>query len=57
MKYLLNIKLPFEAFDDLEARQKSAEFIKKIQSILSDRELSIKLQENFDDKSPRSIPL
>jgi hypothetical protein len=57
MKYLLNIKLPFEALDDLEARQKAADFIKKIQSILSDRELSIKLQENFEDKSPRSIPL
>jgi hypothetical protein len=57
MNYLINIKLPFEALDDLEARQKAKEVIRKIQSILIDQKLSIKLQENFEDKSPRNIPL
>lgn len=57
MKYLINIKLPFEALDDLDARQKAKEVIIKIQGILIDQKLSIKLQENFEDKSPRNIPL
>jgi len=57
MKYLLTIRLPFEALDDLEARQKSREISKNTQSILIDQELSIKLQENFEDKSPRNVPL
>jgi hypothetical protein len=57
MKYLLTIRLPFEALDDLEARQKSREIAKVIEGALVDQELSIKLQENFEDKSPRSIPL
>lgn len=49
MKYLLTIKIPFEAMDDIEARKKVREYI---QANAPDEDKTIKLQENFTDKPP-----
>ena len=54
MKYLLTIKIPFEAMDDIQARKKAREYI---QANAQDEDKTIKLQENFTDKPPRGIPL
>lgn len=55
MKYLLTIKIPFEALDDIEARKKAREYIQD--NSASDEGNLVKLQENFTDKPPRGIPL
>jgi len=55
MKYLLTIKVPFEAMDDIEARKKAREYIQD--NGASNEDNVVKLQENFTDKPPRGIPL
>jgi hypothetical protein len=51
--YLLTIRVPFEAMDDLEARQKT-----KIENkIISLNEADIKIQEVFKDQPPRKVSL
>jgi len=55
MKYLLTIKIPFEAMDDVAARQKALEYMADVADIMPEAEE--KLQELFDKKPPRNIPL
>jgi hypothetical protein len=52
--YVLTIRIPFEAMDDLEARMATR---RKLQEKDFLEEAEIKLQEVFKDKSPRKIPL
>jgi hypothetical protein len=51
--YQLIIKIPFEAIDDLDARNKAKAKIKNLS--LDDADL--KVQEVFKDQSPRKVPL
>ncbi|MDD5650679.1 MAG: hypothetical protein PHF86_09730 [Candidatus Nanoarchaeia archaeon] len=51
--YQLIIKIPFEAIDDLDARNKAKLKIKNLS--LDDAEL--KVQEVFKDQPPRKVPL
>jgi hypothetical protein len=55
MKYLLTIRIPFEAMDDIEARQKATEYMADASEIVPESEE--KLQEIFPDKPPRGISL
>jgi hypothetical protein len=55
MQYLLTIRVPYEALDDLEARKKAIRYLADVSEILP--ESKEKLQEVFSNKTPRSIPL
>lgn len=59
MKYQLIIKVPFEAMDDLAARQKAAglmsDYITDIDKTMPGNEA--KLQEVYPDKPPRGVQL
>jgi len=57
LEYQLIIKIPFNAIDDIEARQKAHKFQEDVYSIEHSEDISVKLQETFQDKSPRGIPL
>lgn len=54
-KYLLTIRVPFEAMDDLEARQKVKAKIENKKISLEGTD--IKIQEVFEDQPPRKISL
>lgn len=53
MKYQLIIKVPFEAMDDIAARQKAKQYAKEVKAIAPDADE--KLQEVYSDKPPRGI--
>lgn len=53
MSYLLTIRIPLEAMDDLAARKKATEELSKVSTFFPQAE--VKLQETFEDKTPRSI--
>lgn len=60
MDYQLIIKIPFEAMDDMAARQKAKDILADLQDNLGDMDdldKSIKLQNIFNDSPPRGIPL
>lgn len=58
MKYLLTTKWEFEAFDDIDARQKVKEHISKIElKDIQTWDKEVKLQEIKDTSAPRKIPL
>jgi len=53
-EYMLTIKVPFDAFDDLDARKIATEKIEKM-SVPENGE--VKLQEFFQNKAPRKIEI
>jgi hypothetical protein len=53
--YQLIIKIPFEAIDDLDARNKAKELIQN--KNIFDGKADIKLQEVFKDQPPRKVGL
>jgi len=55
MNYQLNIKIPFEAMDDVAARQIASRYQVEVSSVIPESEQ--KLQQVFNDKPPRSVPL
>jgi len=58
MKYLLTIKYEFEAFDDLDARQKAKDYLAKIDlKDIQTWDEEIKLQEIKLTAAPRKIEL
>jgi hypothetical protein len=56
-KYLLTIKLEFDAFDDVEARQLAKENLKYMVDYLDPKQEVVKLQNIFENKPPRNIEL
>jgi hypothetical protein len=57
-QYVLTIRVPFETFDDLDARIKAKEFMAGLScSINWDDKKKVKLQEVFENKEPRGISL
>jgi hypothetical protein len=55
MKYLLTLRIPFEAMDDMDARQKATEYMADAAEVIPESEE--KLQEIFPDKPPRNVHL
>ena len=59
--YLLTIKIPFKAQDDIDARHKIGhgvtEIFQKIDIANPDNKPQVKLQEIFENKNPRKISL
>ena len=53
-KYHLTIRIPFEAYDDIDSRIFAKLFLKKIN--LED-DVVIKLQRVYDDKAPEKVKL
>jgi hypothetical protein len=59
MSYLLTIRIPFNAMDDLAARQKAQEYILDYVAGI-DKDVpgnELKLQETYPDKPPRNIKI
>lgn len=57
MDYILTIRFPVEAMDDVDARAKARSITNKISNEFTHIEAATKLQEVFEDKSPRGISL
>lgn len=58
MKYLLTTKWEFEAFDDMDARQKAKDHISKIElKDIQTWDKEIKLREIKDTSAPRKVEL
>jgi hypothetical protein len=55
MKYLYTIRIPFEAMDDIAAREKVIGYMADASEVMP--EADDKLQEVFENKPPRNIPL
>lgn len=53
MEYQVLVKIPFNAMDDVAARQILQDMVEKNSELLKHSE--IKLQETFKDKPPRGI--
>jgi len=51
-EYMLTIKVPFDAFDDLDARKIA---IEKMEKMGVPENVEVKLQEFFQNKAPRKI--
>ena len=56
MKYLLTVKIPFEALDDLQARQFAADTIKD-EIFVDLAKFEAKLQRLIEGKPPEKVPL
>jgi hypothetical protein len=58
MKYLLTIKWEFEAFDDMDARQKAKDHVDLMEmNNIETWDEEIKLQEIKDTSAPRRVQL
>ena len=56
MEYLLTIRIPFDAMDDIAARQEAKKILSDTQ-VTKESDNEIKLQNVFPDKPPRGIIL
>ena len=58
MKYQLIIKIPFEAMDDIQAREIAENFsVESDSMIYGPEKAEVKVQEVFETKPPRGITL
>jgi len=57
LKYLIQIKIPFEALDDVEARKAAKEILKQPLEHMSKETSEIKLQHLPEGSQPRKIVL
>lgn len=55
-KYLLTVKLEFDAFDDIEAREIAKDNLGYEFNTIGGK-LEVKLQNIFDNKEPRKVEL
>jgi len=53
-KYMLTLKIPIDALDDIDLRSKAKEIIEKVK--LSENS-EVKLQEIYNSKPPRKIEI
>jgi len=54
-KYMLTVRLKFDAFDHLDARVRAKRMLEKVKFSKDQRE--VKLQEVFDNKKPEKVEL
>jgi hypothetical protein len=57
MDYQIIVKVPFSAFDDLEAREKAKSILSNTDVLLSDEKVEKKLQRVFKDRPPERVVL